>query len=111
NSRLQFALIASFCALTIAHTAIAAEKIAPIKRYLYVASPGVRNYLQWGGHGVLIFDIDNDHKFLRRISLEGYGLNEQGKILNIKGVCASAKTNRLYVSTLRQLIALARERG
>jgi len=106
NTRFQFAFVAFLCALTIANTTIAAEKNAPIKRYLYVASPGVRNYLQWGGHGVLIFDIDNGHKFLRRISLEGYGVNEQGKILNIKGVCASAITNRLYVSTLRQLIAI-----
>jgi DNA-binding beta-propeller fold protein YncE len=29
-----------------------------------------------------------------------------GKVLNVKGVCASAKTGRLYVSTLKQLIGI-----
>ncbi len=76
------------------------------KRLLYVASPGIRNYLQYGGHGVLVFDIDDGHRFLRRISLEGYGTDENGKVLNIKGICASADTGRLYVSTLRHLICL-----
>ena len=26
-------------------------------RYLYVATPGVRNYLEYGGHGLLVFDL------------------------------------------------------
>src|SRR5690606_14711971 len=30
----------------------------PLKRYLYVAAPGVRDYLEYGGHGLLVFDID-----------------------------------------------------
>jgi len=29
----------------------------PETRLLYVAAPGIRNYLEWGGHGVLVFDI------------------------------------------------------
>ena len=39
-----------------------------VRRHLYVASPGIRNYVEFGGHGVLVFDIDNHHKFVRRIS-------------------------------------------
>jgi DNA-binding beta-propeller fold protein YncE len=74
---------------------------APPHRYLYVASPGVRDLLEYGGHGVLVFDIDHDHKFLRRIASKG--INENGKPLNVKGICASEKTGRLYVSTLRFL--------
>lgn len=74
---------------------------APPHRYLYVASPGVRDLLEYGGHGVLVFDIDHDHKFLRRIP--GKGVDEKDKPLNVKGICASAKTGRLYVSTLRFL--------
>lgn len=71
------------------------------KRLLYVAAPGVRDYLEYGGHGVLVFDIDDNHKFLRRIPARG--LNDKGKPINVKGVCASAATGRLYVSTLRTL--------
>ena len=29
-------------------------------RLLYVASPGVRNYVEYGGVGVLVYDIDLD---------------------------------------------------
>ena len=76
------------------------------QRLLYVASPGVRNYVEWGGHGVLVFAIDDGHRFLRRISLDGYGTDENGNVLNVKGVCASARTGRLYASTLRQLISV-----
>jgi DNA-binding beta-propeller fold protein YncE len=69
------------------------------KRLLYVAEPGVRDYVEFGGHGVLVFDIDDGHKFLRRIPARG--VDEKGKPLNVKGVCASAATGRLYVSTLK----------
>ena len=71
------------------------------RRLLYVASPGVRDYLEYGGHGVLVFDIDDGHRFVRRIPARG--LNDQGKPLNVKGVCASSATGRLYVSTLKTL--------
>src|SRR5262249_12570133 len=72
------------------------------RRLLYVAAPGIRDYLEYGGHGVLVFDIDAGYRFLKRIP--SAGTNEQGKPLNVKGVCASAATKRLYVSTIRSLI-------
>lgn len=75
-------------------------------RYLYVASPGIRDYLEYGGHGILVFDIDNNHQFVKRISLAGYGVDENNQPINVKGVCASAATKRFYVSTKRQLICL-----
>jgi len=71
------------------------------RRLLYAAAPGIRNYLEYGGHGVLVFDIDNGHKFVRRISARG--LDEKGQPLNVKGICVSAVTKRLYVSTLQFL--------
>ena len=38
--------------------AFAAEP--PVERhYLYVAAPGIRNDMQYGGHGLLVFDIRN----------------------------------------------------
>ena len=75
---------------------------AGVHRYLYVASPGVRNLLEYGGHGVLVFDIDRGHAFVRRIPSRGLD-PKSGKPLNVKGICASAATGRLYVSTLRYL--------
>src|SRR5262245_14274863 len=71
----------------------ASDQASARQRFLYVASPGVRDYLEWGGHGVLVFDINNRHKFVKRIRLDGYGLSQQGSVLNVKGICASAKTN------------------
>ncbi len=74
------------------------------RRMLYVAEPGIRNYLEYGGHGVLVFDIDQGHKFLRRIPTAG--LNEKGVPDNVKGICASTQTDRLYISTIRTLQCL-----
>jgi YVTN family beta-propeller protein len=83
--------------MTFVAAAASGETAAP-RRYLYVASPGVRNLLEYGGHGVLVFDIDNGHKFVRRIPSQG--VDPTGKPLNVKGICASAATGRMYVSTL-----------
>src|SRR4051795_12095975 len=41
---------------------------APVSRLLYVVCPGIRDYLEFGGAGILVFDIDKDHKFVKRIS-------------------------------------------
>jgi DNA-binding beta-propeller fold protein YncE len=81
------------------------------RHLLYVATPGVRNYLEYGGHGLLVFDIDNGHRFVKRIPTGG--LDENGKPLNVKGVCASAATKRIYISTIRtlQCIDLVTERS
>ncbi len=72
-------------------------------RYLYAAVPGIRDYLQYGGHGVLVFDIDDGHKFVRRIT--SAGLNAKGQPDNVKGICASVSLQRLYVSTIGELIS------
>ncbi len=37
------------------------------RRLLYVASPGVRNYLEHGGHGILVFGIDKGHTVLKTV--------------------------------------------
>lgn len=74
---------------------------AGFQRRLYVACPGVRNYLEYGGHGLLVFDVDDGHRFLKRIPLGG--LDAAGKPINVKGICANAGTRRLYVSTIKTL--------
>src|SRR5438552_10219983 len=82
-----------------------ASENAPVadRKLLYVATPGIRDDLQYGGHGILVFDIANGHKFVRRIP--SAGVDEKGKPLNVKGIAANAKTHRLYVSTTRTLMA------
>lgn len=74
------------------------------RRLLYVAEPGIRDYVEYGGHGLLVFDINDGHKFVRRIATPG--LDEHGKALNVKGVCANARSGRVYISTTRALSCL-----
>jgi WD40 repeat protein len=74
------------------------------RRLLYVACPGIRNYLEYGGHGLLVFDIDDGHRFVKRIPLAG--LKPDGSPSNVKGICANAKTQRIYVSTIEALQCL-----
>lgn len=77
-------------------------------RLLYVAVPGIRNYLEWGGAGILVYDMDDDHDLVKRIPVSYLDEKDApGKAPeNVKGICASAKTKRLYVSTLTRLACL-----
>ncbi|HTI91694.1 MAG TPA: hypothetical protein VL727_13970 [Puia sp.] len=72
--------------------------------YLYVAAPGVRNYLQYGGHGLLVFDMDNHFRFVKRIATGG--LDDKGQPSNVKGVSVSLYTHCIYVSTIQSLLCL-----
>ena len=73
------------------------------RHLLYVATPGIRNYVEYGGVGLLVFDMDNEHKFLRRIPT--FDVPEGGKPENVKGIEADGKTGRLYVATLKRVAA------
>lgn len=72
-----------------------------IKHYLYVATPGIRDYLGYGGHGILVFDMDNGHKFVKRIKTNGF--HPDGKPSNVKGIAVSISLNSIYISTLESL--------
>jgi DNA-binding beta-propeller fold protein YncE len=78
------------------------------RRLLYVASPGIRNYLEWGGAGILVYDIDRGHQLVKRIPVSYLDAQDGDEKApeNVKGICASAKTGRLYVSTLTRLAAI-----
>jgi DNA-binding beta-propeller fold protein YncE len=76
---------------------------APERHFLYVAAPGIRNYLEFGGAGILVFDMDRDHAFVKRIATPA---SQREKPENIKGVCANAATRRLYFSTPTKLYSL-----
>jgi DNA-binding beta-propeller fold protein YncE len=73
----------------------------PSGRYLYVAVPGIRNYLGYGGHGILVFDMDNNHRFVKRIKTQGFLPNN--KPSNVKGVAVSVQLNSIFISTLQTL--------
>lgn len=82
----------------------AAQAAETTSRLLYVATPGIRNYLEYGGHGIIVFDIDDGHRFVKRIPTAG--LDDKGAPRNVKGICANAATKRVYVSTTHTLQAL-----
>src|SRR5215831_18064411 len=71
------------------------------KRLLYVAVPGIRNYVEYGGAGILVYDIDSGYKFIRRIPTWDVPQGQTPE--NVKGIAASAKTGKLYVSTTKRL--------
>jgi hypothetical protein len=93
-------LIALLCPTKV--RAAADKQELPERKLLYLAAPGIRDYLEYGGHGILVFDIAGGHKFLKRIP--SAGLDEKGRPLNVKGICACAPTRRLYVTTTRTLM-------
>lgn len=69
--------------------------------FLYVATPGIRDYLGYGGHGVVVFDINDNHRYLRRIPTKGF--HPDGRPANVKGIAVSKQLNSLYISTLYAL--------
>jgi sugar lactone lactonase YvrE len=85
--------------LAIADNALYAADERP-HRYLYVVCPGIRDDLTVGGAGILVFDVDEGHKFVKRIATPA---SQETKPDNIKGVCASAATGKLYFTTRSKL--------
>jgi DNA-binding beta-propeller fold protein YncE len=81
-----------------------AENAPPGERhYLYVAAPGIRDYLEFGAAGILVFDMDDGHAFVRRIETPESRATRPD---NMKGICASAVTKRLYFTTPKKLYCL-----
>jgi len=82
-------------------SSIAAVSPVAVKHYLYVAVPGIRDYLGYGGHGILVFDIDNNHRFVKRIATKGFHPDKTAS--NVKGVAVSIPLNSIYISTIESL--------
>jgi DNA-binding beta-propeller fold protein YncE len=99
-----------------AATLLPGVRAQPTQRFIYAALPGVGggNNLTYGGAGILVFDIDHGHKFVKRVPLQGApppppdpaatGRGRSGHE-SIKGIAAHADTARLYVSTSRRVAA------
>jgi DNA-binding beta-propeller fold protein YncE len=75
-----------------------------IKKYLYVAEPGIRNYLEYGGHGILVYDIEDNYKLIKRINSGSFDAKNHPS--NVKGVCVSLATQCIYVSTIQSLMCI-----
>src|SRR5262245_18847419 len=82
--------------LVILPSLAAAADSLPDGRYLYVVCPGIRDYLEFGGAGILVFDIDDGHKFVKRIATDA---SKPDKPRNIKGVVANPATKKLHFTT------------
>jgi DNA-binding beta-propeller fold protein YncE len=95
-----------FVSLLVVAMLMPAARGQQTQRFLYAALPGVGggNNLKYGGAGVLVFDIDHGHKFVKRIPLQG-AMPDDGRQESIKGIAAHAQTARLYVSTSRRVAA------
>ena len=62
------------------------------KRYLYVSTPDAAQKDYRSGQGILVFDIDNGHKFVRRIDIPAFS---EG----LRGFTGNLKTHTAYFST------------
>jgi DNA-binding beta-propeller fold protein YncE len=74
------------------------------RRLIYIAEPGIRNYQQYGGVGVLVFDATDRHRFVKRIPTWMVPAGQEAD--NVKGVAASAATGKLWVSTIHRLLCI-----
>lgn len=73
------------------------------RHFLYVAVPGIRNYIEYGGVGILVFDGDQSYRFVKRIPTWDVAPGKEPE--NVKGIAANAKTGKLYISTFNRLAA------
>src|ERR1041385_1323148 len=64
---------------------------SPVKRYLYISTPDAAQNNYRSGQGILIFDIDNGHKFVRRIDIPSF---KEG----LRGFTGNLKTHSAYFS-------------
>ncbi len=89
-----------FLALSLASESTQVET----RRYLYVALPGADDADRDRSVRILVFDIANGHRFVRRIPLWPAAADDEGEA--VRGTAASARPARLYVSTTRRLAAI-----
>ena len=76
--------------MTVVSLCLSARAEPGLKRYLYLGTP---DGAQEGGSGkgIMVFDIDNGHRFVRRINIEF----KEG----LRGFCGNAKRHAVYYTT------------
>ena len=65
------------------------------RSFLYAAVPGIRNYVEFGGMGLLVFDREDGYKFVKRIPT--WAVEAGAPPENVKGIAASARDGRVYI--------------
>jgi DNA-binding beta-propeller fold protein YncE len=74
------------------------------RRYLYVALPGSDDADPDRSVRILVFDIANAHRLVRRIPLWPAVTGDAAEA--VRGIASHARTGRLYVSTTKRLAAI-----
>src|SRR5687767_15987683 len=90
-------------ALLLALTIVIPVAAQQTRRFLYVAVPGAGNETEYRGVGILVYDIDNGHKFVKRIPTWPERPGQPTE--HVRGIAASASARRLFVSTVKRLAA------
>jgi DNA-binding beta-propeller fold protein YncE len=104
-------LVGAVCLVAALLTTTESARTQAVRRFLYAALPGVGggSNIKYGGIGILVFDIDTGHKFVKRVPLQGAppaptargGISQE----SVRGIAAHAQSSRLYVSTSRRMAA------
>lgn len=97
------AVVVSLLALSAASGRTQTGQGSGERHLLYAAVPGIRNYVDYGGVGILVYDMDDGHRLVRRIPTFELAPGEAPE--NIKGVAANAATARLYLTTPKRVVA------
>ena len=101
--RLAAALLPLLAAAAVARAETPQETRGRERSFLYAAVPGIRNYLEFGGIGLLVFDRDDGYKLVKRIPTWPLLGGEPPE--NVKGIAASAKGGRVYITTIKRIAA------
>jgi WD40 repeat protein len=70
---------------------------------LYAAVPGRVDDIGFGGTGIVVFDVNRNFRFVKRIPTWEYPAAQAPE--NVKGVAVSASLGMIYVSTIKRLAA------
>ncbi len=100
--RIAKGLTAVLLSLVAAAATPAARAAGKERHLLYVAVPGIRNYVEYGGTGILVYDADAGHKLVRRIPT--FAASEKPEA--IKGIAASAAPPRVFLTTPTRMLAM-----
>ena len=83
-----------FAALLWAVAAVAQAADGAVHRYLYLATPDGAQAESASGNGILVFDLDDGFKFVRRIADNGLNFTA-----GVRGLTGCLATHSLYYGT------------
>src|SRR5258707_14218903 len=81
----------AFLTIFLSIAAVASSQ-SQTKRYLYMSTPDAAQKDYRSGQGILVFDVDQGHKFVRRIDIPAF---KEG----LRGFTGNLKTHSAYFST------------